>query len=376
VTGRSRSAGPGEILDRRTLNRTLLERQLLLHRSNLSATEVIRHLVGMQAQEPQAPYVGLWTRVEGFRPTDLGDLITHRAMVRTPLFRNTLHLVTAEDCLRLRPVMQPVMKRHMSGSPFARHLQGIDLDELLAAGRTLLEEHPRSLSELGRLLLERWPDRDRESLAYGVRHLLPVVQVPPRGLWGSAGRARWAPAEHWLGKPLRAKREGAAQMILRYLAAFGPATRADIQAWSGLTGVREVVDRLRRRVRAFRDERGRELFDLPDATVADPDRPASPRFLPEFDNAILSHADRTRIVSDDHRRRLYATRTLRSFVVDGFIRGTWSIKRHPNGAATLLIEPFEPLSRRDAAGLTEEGHRLLSFVAGDDQRHHVRIATP
>ncbi len=321
-----------------------------------------------------APYVGLWTRFESFRPNDLADLITGRSAVRIPLLRTTLHLVTAEDCLELRPLVQPVLERHLQGSPFARHLEGMPIDELLAAGRALLEERPRTASELGKLLLERWPDRDQNSLAYGVRFLLPLVQVPPRGVWGATGQARWATVESWLGKPLRPAGDGPGEMVLRYLTSFGPASVVDVQAWSGLTKLREVLDRLRGRVRVFRTENGRELFDVPDAPLADPDTPAPPRFLPDFDNVILSHADRTRIITDEHRRRLYASRTLLAFLVDGFVAGTWSIARQQGGSATLLIQPFEPLSKNDAAELTEEGHRLLSFVAADELPHDVQLA--
>jgi DNA glycosylase AlkZ-like len=336
--------------------------------------EAIRHLVAMQAQEPLAPYLGLWTRLDGFRPDDLADLITGRSVVRTPLLRTTLHLVTAQDCVELRPVVQPVLERGLRGSPFARHLEGLDVDELLAAGRALLEERPRTTSELGRLLLERWPDRDQASLAYGVRYLLPVVQVPPRGVWGATGQATWTTVEGWLGRPLRLAADGPVDLVRRYLAAFGPASAADVQAWSGLTRVRELIEPLRPRLRSFRDEEGRELFDLADGAVADPDRPTPPRFLPEFDNVILSHADRRRVIADEHRRRLYASRTLLAFLVDGFVKGTWSIARRDGGPTTLVIQPFEPLSKRDVAELTEEGHQLLSFAAGDARPHDVLLA--
>jgi hypothetical protein len=325
----------------------------------------------MQAQEPLAPYLGLWSRLEAFQPGDLADLITERSVVRGPLFRTTLHLVTAEDCLAFRPVVQPVLERHFRGGHFGRNLDGIDLRDLLAAGRSVLEEGPRTIAALGKLLLERWPDRDETSLAYAVRFLVPVVQVPPRGLWGGTGQATWTTVEAWLGLPLAA---GAPEeLVLRYLAAFGPAGVADVQAWSGLTGLREVLERLRPRLRVFRDENGRELFDLPEAPVADPDAPAPVRFLPDFDNLILSHADRSRVISDEHRRRLYGSRTLLAFLVDGFVRGTWSVARHPEGPTRLLIQPFEPLTDEDVQDLTEEGLRLLSFVAPDALPHEIRL---
>jgi hypothetical protein len=350
------------VIGRRALNRALLERQMLLRRQELSALDAIERLVGMQAQEPDAPYVGLWTRLEDFRPDELSGLISDRRAVRAPLMRSTIHLVSGGDCSKLRPMIQPVLARAFSGSQFRRELEGMDFDALLAAGRALLEERPRTRAELGRSLGERWPDRDPYSLAYAITFLVALVQVPPRGLWGESGQATWTTAESWLGRSLDPD-PSPDETIMRYLAAFGPATVADARAWSGLSGLGEVFERLRPRLVTFSDERGRELFDVPGAPLPDPQTPAPPRFLPAFDNALLSHDDRMRIISEEHRKLLVRDRSMRGVLIDGFACATWKSERS-RGKSTLAIEPFEILSEDDRDALAEEGERLLRFLAG------------
>ena len=365
-----------EVLNRRALNRALLSRQMLLRRVELPADGAIERLVGMQAQAPSAPYVGLWTRLESFQPDELVSLMNSREAVRVPLMRATIHLVTARDSLALRPLMQPVLEsRFYGGSPFIRHLEGMDMPALLSAGRSLVEEQPRTRASLGGLLREKWPARDATSLAYAITHLVPLVQVPPRGIWGKSGQATWTTVEAWLGRPLDANPSLEA-MVLRYLAAFGPATVKDIQGWCWLTHLREVVDRLRPQLRTYRDEQGRELLDLPDAPRPDPDTPAPPRFLPEYDNVLLSHADRSRIMDPGRRVPLLPGNGAVSgtVLVDGFFAGTWQIKRQESTAA-VLIAPFAPVTAEERHALCDEGARLLAFVVPDAQTHDVRFVT-
>jgi len=365
-----------EILGPRALNRALLARQLLLRREALSASAAIERLVGMQAQAPFPPYYGLWCRLGGFDPAELSALLLAREAVRIVLMRGTVHLVSARDCLALRPVIQPFLDSWFHrNSPYGRQLAGLDLDEVLAAGRALVEEEPRTGLALGALLRERWPDRDAKSLAEAIRALVPLVQLPPRGIWGASGQAILTTAESWLGGSLAT---GAAPdaIILRYLTAFGPATVADAQKWSGLAALRPTFERLRPQLLTFRDERGRELFDHPDAPRPDPECPAPARFLAEFDNVLLAHADRTRILGAVPASRFITVNglVLGTILVDGFVGGTWRIARGP-GVATLHVTPFAPLAPPDRTALAEEGARLLAFAA-PGEAHDIAFADP
>ena len=349
------------MLGPRALGRALLARQWLLERRPAAATATIEHLVGLQAQAPLAPYVGLWSRLVDFDPAELSNAILERRAVRTSLMRATIHLVTARDALWLWPLVQPVLGRGFRASPFGRAVGGVELEEVLAAGRELLDARPRTSRELASALGSRWPDVPAESLAYAVGYLVPLVHVPPRGVWGTSGPVARTTMESWLGLPLERDRslDG---LVLRYLAAFGPATTMDIQAWSGLTRLGRVVEGLRPRLRTFRDERGRELFDVPDAPRPDPATPAPPRFLPEYDNILFGHADRTRIIPAGRRIPLPPGNgaTMGTILLDGLFAGTWRIGR-ASKPPTLTIEPFEPIATEDRILLEDEGARLLSF---------------
>ena len=364
------------MLGERALNRALLERQLLLRRAGLPPLQAVEHLAGLQAQAPNAPYVGLWTRLADFRPAGLADLLTGRAVVRTHLMRNTVHLVTAADCLAWGGLFQAVLRQRFASSPFARgrgwcRPRRCDRSRARAAG-----QQPRTRAELGRLLGERWPDRDPASLAYAVTHLVPTVQVPPRGIWGRTGPAAFTTTEAWLGGQAApgAEPDG---LVLRYLAAFGPASVRDMQAWCGLTRLGEVAERLRPRLRVFRGPDGRELFDLPDAPRPDPDTPAPPRFLPEYDNVLLSHADRSRIIPGRRSVPLPPGHggSRGTVLVDGFWAATWRADRTDDGAV-LRVEAFTPLGRGQAEAVTAEAGRLLAFVAPDADTCDVQFDGP
>jgi hypothetical protein len=368
------SRGRGDRLSARALGRATLARQLLLERATeTTAFDALEALVGMQGQAPHAPYVGLWTRLEGFRASELSELITARRAVRAPLMRATIHLVSARDYVRLRRAVQPVLERAFAGSPF--DVSGVEAEALLETGKALLAERPSTRVELAGSLATTWPENDPASLAQAVTYLVPVVQVPPRAVWGQSGAARWTTADAWLGQPVSDDPAPLEGILLRYLAAFGPATIRDVQTWSGLTRLAAVLDGLRPQLRAFRDEHGAELFDLPQAPRPDPEAPAPPRFLPEYDNLLLSHADRTRFIPGGERVPLPPGPGARSgtLLVDGVLSATWRIATHRD-VASLEISPFRSLRERGA--ITAEGERLLRFVIEDAADYDIRFARP
>ena len=353
---------------------------MLLRRATLPAADAIEHLVALQAQEPFDPYTALWSRLEGFRPEELAELLLDRQAVRAvAMMRTTIHLLTARDWLALRPVLQVVQERGFTtGSPFGRNLTGLDVDEVVAAGRALLDEKPRTGNAVGRLLQERWPDRDAASLGHAVRYLLPLVQLPPRGIWGQSGRPILATAEHWLRQSVGTDTAPDA-MVLRYLAAYGPASVMDIQSWCWLTRLGAVVERLRPQLRTFRDENGKELFDVPDGPLPDADTPAPPRFLPTYDNLVLSHKDRSRIIGDPSSWAVdggqFDTIFNRgSILIDGFVGAGWRVDRDGD-RATLVVMPARALSAGDREAVGDEAERLLAFLAPEASRD-VRFETP
>ncbi|MGW3499063.1 winged helix DNA-binding domain-containing protein [Streptomyces sp. NPDC001020] len=354
---RVRRPDPAPVLTTRALNRATLERQLLLHRARLSAKAAVEHLVGLQAQNVRPPYYALAARLDGFAPEHLSQLMADREAVRIVTLRSTIHTHTADDCLALRPWVQPARTRELT--LFRKGLGGVDLQRLAALARELVETEPRTMAQLRKELLVEWPDADPRALAVAARCLLPLVQVTPRGLWGRSGQVTLTTAEHWLGRPVApALAQDAA--VRRYLGAFGPASVKDMQTWSGLTRLREVFERLRPQLVTFRDERGVELFDLPDAPRPDPDTPAPPRFLPEFDNLLLSHADRSRVIPPDLKGRGWAgNQAYCTFLVDGFFAGLWRLTDR-----TLTIEPFGSLGARQRREVVEEAERMLEMMAG------------
>jgi hypothetical protein len=361
------------MISRREVNRALLARQLLIERASMSALDVIEHLVGMQAQSPNTPYVGLWTRTAGFEIEDLSALYRSREVVRIAVMRSTIHLVSSRDCLALRSVLQPVIHRLFNGG-YAKMLRGIDLDEMAALGRAAVEDKAMTFSEISLHLATRWPDRNRNALSYALRALVPLVQVPPRGIWGESGLSAHTSAESWITIecPLTMSIE---DLVRRYLAAFGPASIRDFQAWSGLTRMRETFDAMGSDLVRLQLEDGQELFDLPGAPRPGGDVEVPVRFLPEFDNALLSHFDRSRIIADDFRKHVYTIngQIPGTVLVDGFVRGRWRIEREKK-RATLRIERFDRWTPDEKEAVTDEGGKLLEFAAAESTSRRVTIA--
>ncbi|MFE0678586.1 winged helix DNA-binding domain-containing protein [Streptomyces sp. NPDC058867] len=355
----------GPVLGTRALNRATLDRQLLLRRTPMAARAAVEHLVGLQAQEVKPPYYALAARLDGFTTGELAGLLESRAAVRIVTLRSTIHLHTAEDSLTLRPLVQPARDREIN--LFRKGLNGVDLDRLAVLARELVEEEPRTMKQLREALGTRWPDADPQSLAIAARCRLPLVQATPRGVWGRSAQVTLTTAEHWLGRP-QEPAATAETAVLRYLAAFGPASVKDMQTWCGLTRMRPAFERLRPELLTFRDAQGVELFDLPDAPRPDPATPAPPRFLPEFDNLLLSHADRTRVIPPADRGRTWQANTFYCpLLVDGFLAGVWRIL---DGA--LVIEPFRELTAAERAEVLAEGEYLLGTVH-PDEGHDLRF---
>ena len=356
---------------RRELGRATLARQLLLERVAMDPLDAVRHLAGLQAQTAQTWYGALQSRLVAFDPQVLSDALEGREVVRATLMRGTIHLVAAEDALQWEPLIRPVVERVISGA-FRKALDGLDLDPVIAEGRRLLADGPMTAAELGRGLRARWPDRDRLALSMAIRRADPLIQATPRGLWRRAGQAKFAPLEEWLGASVSTTPSVDA-LVLRYLAAFGPASVMDAQAWSGLTKLREVYDRLRPDLLTMTDEEGRELFDLPDAPRPASETHAPVRYLYDYDNLLLSHADRTRFGRVNFFEWGWTMDGPQPscLLIDGVVAGTWRIDRSKT-TAVLEVRTFERPSARERSELETEGAAMLAFWA-PELEHDLRI---
>jgi hypothetical protein len=361
------------VLTLRALNRAALARQLLLQRETVKPLDAIARLAGMQAQVPKPPFLGLWSRLAKFERDDLRKLIQRNDVVRATMMRGTLHLMTRKDFLAWRNVIQPVLDDEIRRG-VVKNAGPIDVERLSAEARKFFDKEPRPFEALREHLGALRPEANARLMAYSVRMHLPLVMVPDDSRWSWPADSAFAVAESFLGAPFAAS-SSPRDMVLRYLTAFGPATPADFQSWSGLGGARAIFEELRPKLVTFRDDRKRELFDVPGGLLPDENTEAPPRFLPDYDSARLGWADRKRIIADEHLP-LVATKNLRvlaTFLLDGFIAGTWSITRKKN-AATLNVAPFAKLARKDRDALAAEGERLLRFAEEDAEKYELKFS--
>jgi hypothetical protein len=349
------------VLTRRELNRALLERQLLLGRRRLTAARAVERLAGLQAQWTHAPYLSLLARLEGFRRDELTKAIERRRLVKALLQRGTLHVVTPPDYWafstarrELGGVLWPPAYEALVPKAKLARLARLVLAELEAGERTfkelraLLEPHAKGAAT-PTFLWRR------------VQGHASVVHVPPSGIWGYGGEGVYAPAAKVLGGEPPPAEEAFDHLVRRYLAAYGPATKQDVGQWAGiprLTPIAASLDRLG--LRTFRDEQGRLLYDLPRAPLPPADTPAPPRLVPRFDNLVLSHADRSRVLGDVPPSRIVTKNAIvhATILVDGFVAGTWQLE-----GGRVKLEPFGKLDAAVRRTLKEEAERLEAFVA-------------
>jgi hypothetical protein len=354
------------------LNRATLARQMLLEREKTAAIHVIERLFAMQAQIPRPPFIGLWSRVAGFERTELQQLLQKRQVVRGTLLRGTLHLLTTKDFLAFRTLFAPMLEKSITAVLHER-AKGLDVPQLAEQATKFLRAGPRTFEEIRDHLLGLNPKGDERAMGLAVRCAVQLVQVPIEAPWSFPADSQFALAQAWLGKAPVASVDPK-PLVLRYLAAFGPASVPDMQTWSGMKDLAHAFEALGPKLKTFVDPRGRTLFDLPKAPRPEGTTPAPVRFLPDYDNVLLGHADRSRIIADAHRP-LIATKNLMilpTFLADGVVAGTWKIERTKTAAA-LKVAPFEKVGKKTREALLSEGAALLKFVEPDAAKQGVEV---
>jgi len=338
----------------------------------MTALAAVKRLVAVQAQLARPPYVALWSRVGGFRREHLHTLFRTRKVVRATANRATLHLMAADDYVAFRGVIQSALSAGMRAALRDR-AKTLDLAALEADARAFFGTGA-TFDAFRKHLKKTYPKADERAMAYAIRTHVPLVQVPTDAGWGFPAAADFVLAEAWLGKSIPTEPSAPHRLVQRYLAAYGPATPVDAQVWTGIPGLRAVFDELRPRLKVFRDAKDRELFDLPDAPRPSGDTVAPVRFLPEWDNLLLAFADRSHVIPDAHRRITSKNLLLpATFLVDGFVAGTWKVERKAK-TAVLVLTPFEAIAKMWIGALEEEGDALLQFVEPDAAARQVRIA--
>jgi len=351
-----------ETITLRQLNRTLLSRQMLLERCDIPPLAAIERLAGMQSQIPNPPYIGLWTRLAEFQKVELTALLQSREVVRAPWIRSTLHLVSAPDHQRFQSVIQPALARGLR-SFFGKRARDLDIPRLIEIAIPFLEAETPAIGALRDELQRHFPQHDKQAMAYAVRSFLPLLQVPPSGTWGVGTRATYTSAASWLGE---AQPSDLAGLFRRYLAAFGPASVMDFQTWCGMTSLKAALAPVIKTLVAYRSEDGAQLLDLPELPLLPEDAPTSIRFLPEYDNILIAHKSRARILPEQHRKKVFvsAGRVLGSVLIDGFVGAIWKARREKD-RARLSISLFEAADAKCQQAIEAEGMRLLRFIDED-----------
>ncbi|MGV9709759.1 winged helix DNA-binding domain-containing protein [Gordonia sp. NPDC003424] len=345
----------------RQWNRTLLARQHLLSRVDEDAIEVLDRCVGMQAQDPRAPFYGLWSRMADFEPSELDDLLSSREVVRMALLRSTVFLADAEDARWIRAVAQPVLDAELS--VHARRLESVSVDEVLTTATELLAEGPASTAALGRHLTEVHPGADRASMVGVARCGLPLVQVPPRGLWRGSAAPTYRLFDDWVGprSPAVTGDEARKDLIRLYLRGFGPATVNGIQSWCGLTRLRPLIDEMVAdwELTTLTGPDDEALFDLEGLDIVDDDLAAPPRLIAPYDNILVAQADRRRVADEEYYRALQTANGISpGFVlVDGRLAGSWGFDAQRRVRVNLDVEP----DRRTRSALHAEIELLQDF---------------
>jgi hypothetical protein len=360
-----------QTLSLRQLNRTLLARQFLLERQTLACAKTIAALLALQSQIPNPPYIGLWTRMRGFEKQQLTALLKSRVVVRAPWIRSTLHLVTAEDHQAYQAVIQPALARGLR-SFFGARAQGLDIERLIAIAQPYLESETPAIGALRDKLQEHEPQKDKQAMAYAVRSYLPLVQVPPSGSWGVGTRARYTTAERWLGAP---SPSDLGSLFRRYLAAFGPADVMDFQTWTGMTRLKSALKPTLDTLACYRDAQSRILYDLPGKLLVEEEARAPIRFLPEYDNILIAHRDRGRILPEAYRKKVFvsAGRVLGAVIIDGFVGAIWKVE-HTKQCAILRVTLFEKQRDEVLVAIEAEGLALARFIDEDAASHRVEFA--
>ncbi|HWU17690.1 MAG TPA: winged helix DNA-binding domain-containing protein [Devosia sp.] len=350
-----------ETLSDRQLNRATLARQWMLERADIAIPDAITFLLGLQAQTTNTPYIALWNRLAGFNHGALTALITDKTLLRATTMRTTLHLHTVADMRGIRPLVQPVLDRTFSSVAKSR---AINADRLAVnrQGVAIIDEAPMTSGELGRRLLEHFPDSDPLVLAQVVQGAETLIQIPPTRIWGHGGAPLLMRIENWIGQGL-GEPIPLLELVLRYLAAYGPASVRDMQTWCGLTRLAPAFEAVREQLLEFRGEDGRTLYDLPGALRPAPDTPAPVRFLPDYDNVFLGFADRSRLQPAYAKERMVVVNGyVATFTLDGFIAGNWTVNRTRNGL-TIELAPFRKLTRAEKASVEAEGLAIGAFLA-------------